>query len=150
MSLGSEAAYFFGLLNHASTRKRLQQFLNDKISPLHFPHLCFIECLIVIPTNHWIHCNAYKHLEMPLFVALFQLCTWITQKYSRFESISSSDSEKRVDLSNSGIAWAFPVEWMDRRQLVIPCQARCSVRVLAWVLKPLTELYRIVRVTIGM
>ena len=34
-----------------------------------------IECLIIISTNCWIQCNAYKCPETPAFVALFLFCT---------------------------------------------------------------------------
>ena len=54
--------------------------------------------------------------------------------------------KKSVDLSNSNIARAFPGAQLDRGQLVIICQARCSIGVL----KLLTELYSTVRVLIGM
>ena len=59
-SLGSEAAMFLGLLSHALTWNRPQRFLNDKVDVFTFlTHI--IKYLFIIATNHWVHCNCYKH-----------------------------------------------------------------------------------------
>ena len=112
-SLGSEAAMFFGLLNHTLTWNRPQRFLYDKVVVFTFlTHI--IECLIIIATNRWVHCNAYKCPEMSAFVVLFHFHTCDHHEYllnseelqnlsSRIELTSSSDSYKSVHLSNSDI-----------------------------------------------
>ena len=63
---------FFGLLNLTLTWNRPQRYVNDKVVFTFLTHI--IECLFIIATNHWVHCNAYKYPEMSAFVAWHFRC----------------------------------------------------------------------------
>ena len=89
----------FGLLNHGLNWNRPQRFLHNKVF---FP---LPSLTLSIPTNYWIHCNAYKHSEMPAFMASLHFHTChslenllnqakLQNLHSRIKLGSSSDCQK--------------------------------------------------------
>ena len=80
ISLGSEAAMFFGLLNNALTGRN--NFFTIELF-FSLPSLIYIiiECLFIIATNLCVHCDAYKHLEMSTFVVLFHFHKCVRHEY---------------------------------------------------------------------
>ena len=111
----TEASMFFGLLNHALTWNRPQRFFNEN-SFVFFPFLThIIKCLFIIATNRWVHCNAYKRLKVPAFVALFHFCTcdnldnlklsWITKSKLQNQTLQQFLLLKKCSFVHFGHIW---------------------------------------------
>jgi len=100
-----------------------------------------IECLIIIPMNRWIHCNAYKHpgcqCSWLYFISAHAITSTISQTKLNYKmqvpelNIAAVPTANSVHLSNLDIVWHFGrlremFNMMDRKSL-IACQTSHSL-----------------------